>query len=132
MKKIVGLLMLTVAISSFSFTLKNVDESRHDFRLTSYKNRESYTKDYILSHKDLVVMYIGNDPQFDGDEYQVNSYQLLIIPKVGEAMALTIIGNKLPYNMDLQPGTKLVFENISFTRNDQSNEVIKQLFFTVK
>jgi len=51
-----------------SKTILNTDP---EFRLSSYRDKDTVTVDYFLNHKVLSVIYIGKNSQFDGDEYKV-------------------------------------------------------------
>ena len=127
MKKILGLVLTITYLSSFSFLWRGNINSDLEYRLSNYKNMDSVTSAYVLNHNLLTVMYIGKNPAHDGDEYQVRSCQFLIIPKVGEAVAFTQKGDKLPQSINqyLIPGTKIVFQNVSFIKHDNKCNIRK-------
>lgn len=85
----------------------------------------------------LSVIDIVNDKQFDGDEYQVKSYSLLIVPKVGEAEAFSMPGNVFSDQIKesiktLKSGDKILMDDITYTRRNGTKGICSPLMIKVK
>ncbi|MFM9945760.1 MAG: GldM family protein [Bacteroidia bacterium] len=119
MKKSILTLLIMALLASVSMTF-----SEYSGRIKQFNSKESYTIDEILGVKNLTVLYIGNDPQFDGDEYKVKSFNMLTVPKVGEAEAYSGLGDLFSENIkngiktSLKPGDKILIDNIMYDNHN--------------
>ncbi len=92
-------------------------------RLKQFNSGSEYSVDEIAAIKKFSVVYIGNDPQFDGDEYAILAYELIMAPKKGEAEYFKVEGNSLPEEImakikgHLKSGDKLIFDNVVYLTN---------------
>ncbi len=105
-----------------------------DFRLTQFKDKDTFTVDYVLNHKKLTVMYVGPDSQFDGDEYKVTSFKMLVVPKAGEVVPFNSPNDSFPelFKTHIQSGNRVLFADIQFIRNDGSKEIMERSMFYIK
>lgn len=98
--------------------------SGEEGRIKQFKNGDSYTIDYILGIKNLSVLYIGKDPQFDGDEYKLLSLNMLTVPKKGLTGAYSMKGDVFTDNIkqgvktQLKSGDKILFDDITYLKHN--------------
>ena len=118
MKKLTLSLFILALLATISMTL-----SGYSGRIKQF-NKESYTIDEILAVKNLTVLYIGNDPQFEGDEYKVKSFNMLTVPKEGLKEAYSISGDMFSDNIKnaiktrLKAGDKILLDDIMYDNHN--------------
>lgn len=134
MKNLTLSLLVVSLFVSVSMTFPGGNAGELDFRLKQYKDRDTVTADYVVNHMNLTVLYVGDDRQLGGDEYKVTGFMMVIVPKVGEAEAAYGISDLLPEMIKprLRSGTKIIFQDIEYTRHDGTKGLIEKSMFVIK
>ena len=134
MKKItLSLLIVTLFFSgSMSFSGENVNE----IRLGQFKYKDTLSVSEALALNNLNVLSVNNlnNSKCSGEVYTITSFQLLTAPKVGNAEGFWVIGNSFSQIIKerFKSGTKVLFGDILYTRNDGSKGKIESYMFYIK
>ena len=133
MKKLTLSLFVLALLTTVSMTLSDFSG-----RIKQFNSKEAYTIDQILAVKNLTVLYVGNDPQFEGDEYKVKSFNMLTVPKEGLAEAYAMPGDMFSDNIKnaiktrLKAGDKILLDDIMYDKHNGETKKSAPLMIYVK
>ena len=109
-----------------------------DGRVRQFNSGAAYSKEEICAIKKLTVLYIGNDNQFDGDEYRVIRYHLIMAPKNGQAEYFEVEADSMSEMVkakiisNLISGDKLLFDDIDYITNQGVKKQCSPLVIYIK
>ncbi len=100
----------------------NLTEKRGTY-LYPFAEKESYTIDELMDIENLTAQ-VGPDSPLGGTVYQIISYEVLLVPKVGLTGAFMVTNNKFSEGLkknikeNMKPGDKILMDNIRYIRPD--------------
>lgn len=100
----------------------NISEKRGTY-LYPFAEKETYTIDELMVIETLTAQVGPNSP-LGGTVYQISSYEVLLVPKLGLAEAFMITNDKFSEGLKrnikekMKPGDKILIDNITYIRPD--------------